>query len=502
MKIFSAKQLGEADVASMKMQSISSWELMERASKKAVEAILPLIHQESAHIHIFCGMGNNGGDGLAIAYHLGKLGYSVQVYKVAFTNKTSKDFDINAKRLQKDAHIKLKSVTEANVKSIKFNTNDVVIDAIFGVGLNRRMPDFVEELVLQINTSDVLCISIDIPSGMFLNQAVPKEANFIQPDVCLTFQLPKLPLFFTETGKYIQNFKILPIGLSQEAIEQIDTDYFFMHKVFIKNIYKKRNRFSHKGTHGHALLVGGQKGMLGSVLLAAKSALRSGVGKLSVMLPSSGQDSLHHFLPEAIALENPSKNFIHFTDTQAYNAVGVGVGIGKSDAALKALKAFLEQVQSPVLIDADALNLIAVNPILLEELPKNSILTPHPGELKRLIGNWKDDFDKLNKIKNFAKEHHCVLVAKEAYTCICDGASFYFNSTGNSGMATAGSGDVLSGIITALLAQNYNSLEAAQLGVYIHGLAGDLALQQESHESMIASDLISFLGKAFKELNY
>lgn len=430
---------------------------------------------------------------------MNKLGYRVNVYKVAFAERTSEDFDLNAKRLSQE-NIQLKTIKVKDVEAVEIDTNDIVIDAIFGVGLNRRMPYFVEDLVEKINVSNAFCISVDISSGMFLNQPIPKEAKFIHPDVCLTFQLPKLPLLLPETGKFVQDFKIIPIGLSIKAIANEPTEYHFMDVVFIRKIYIKRQRFSHKGTFGHALLVGGQKGMLGSVLLASKAAMKSGVGKLSVMLPNRGQNSLHHFLPEAMAIENPLDSYIHYAETDAYDSIGIGVGIGKTVEALTALKQFMETTNKPIMLDADALNLIAQHADLLQFIPENSILTPHPGELERLLGSWKDDFEKLKKIKDFARKHHCILVAKDAFTCICDGENFYFNSTGNAGMATAGSGDVLSGIITSLLAQNYSPLLAAQLGVYIHGLAGDLALHEESMESLIASDIVSFLGMAFKTL--
>ncbi|GGE43707.1 NAD(P)H-hydrate dehydratase [Psychroflexus planctonicus] len=500
MKILSAKQLGKVDQLSMKWQSISSWELMERASKQAVEAILYYLKKNEKCVHIFCGIGNNGGDGLAIAYYLDKLGYSVQVYKVAFADKTSNDFELNAKRLHEE-NIKLKSIQAEDVETIEIDENEIVIDAIFGVGLNRRMPAFVEDLAVKINQSKAFCFSIDIPSGMFIHQAIPDDAKLVQPDICLTFQLPKLALLLPETGKYVPHFQIVPIGLSQEAIENEETEYHFIDLAFVQKLYQPRKEFSHKGTYGHALLIGGQKGMLGSVLLASKAALKSGVGKLSVMLPNLGHSSLHTYLPEAMALENPSENYIHFTEIKNYNSIGIGVGIGKTNEAFQALKSFLEGSNQPMLLDADALNLIAENSALLQLIPKNSILTPHPGELKRLIGNWKDDFEKLEKVKNFAKKQNCILVVKGKYSCICDGENFYFNSTGNSGMATAGSGDVLSGIITSLLAQAYSPLQAAQLGVYIHGLAGDLALKQESKESLMASDIIQFLGEAFKNVN-
>ena len=499
MKIFDAEQLAKLDQLTLHSQHISSWELMERAAKNALHASLPFLKSKQQNIHVFCGVGNNGGDGLAIAFHLIKHGYNVKVYKVEFSKSASSDFQQNEKRLA-EAEILLHTITIANFNEVIIAENDILIDAIFGVGLNRRMPDFVEALVTQFNKSKAFCISIDLPSGLFLNKAIPHGASFVKADVCLTFQLPKLPLLLPENGKYIQQFQIIPIGLAQEAIKNEETQHYFVDADFAKVLYKPRAKFSHKGTYGHALLVGGQVGMLGSILLASKAAIKSGVGKLSVMLPNSGKTNLHTYLPEAMAINHTENNYISFTELTIYDSVGIGVGIGKSAAVVAALTKFLAEANRPILLDADALNIISEHKNLLKSIPKDSILTPHPGEVKRLIGGWQNDFEKLSKIKSFAQKYNLIVVAKEAYTCICSAKGFYFNSTGNPGMAKAGSGDVLSGIITSLLAQNYTALNAAILGVFLHGLAGDFALKNESEASLTASDIVDSLGTAFSIL--
>jgi hydroxyethylthiazole kinase-like uncharacterized protein yjeF len=496
MKILNAQQLSEIDQKAIEAEKITSWDLMERAAKHAVDAILPLLKPKSK-IHLFCGVGNNGGDGLAMAYFLKQFEFSVQVYKIAFSDQPSPDFLKNEKRLLKN-EFKITSVDASTEIDFAIEDDDVLIDAIFGVGLNRKLPEFVEKCIELINQSKAKCFSIDLPSGMFLNSLSSKTSAFVHPDVCLTFQLPKLPLLLPDYAQFVGQFQLVYIGLSAKAIQQSSTLYNYVDLAFAQTLYKHRKRFSHKGSYGHALLVGGQKGMLGSVLLASRAAMKSGVGKLSVMLPNCGHTSLHTYLPEAMAVHHDAKKYISFTNSSGYNAIGIGVGIGTKPNVVKAFTSYLSHVNQPILLDADALNILAEHSFLLELLPKNSILTPHPGELKRLIGHWKDDFDKLTKIKAFAQKYEIIVVAKDAITCVCDGTHFYFNASGNSGMATAGSGDVLSGIITSLLAQSYEALAAAQLGVFVHGSAGNLALKCESEESLIASNLTENLGKAFQ----
>ena len=499
MKILDASQLAELDQFSIDLQNISSWDLMERASRLAFQRLKSILLKSPCKVYILAGPGNNGGDGLAIANFLTLDGVNVEVILVNFTKTRSEDNQRNLDRL-KDAKVKITEFNKGS-KLSKITSADVVIDAIFGVGLNRSMPDFVQDLIQYINSVSPLSISIDVPSGMFLDRIPTANEQVFQADYTYTFQSPKLSLFLPDYANSVGHLDIIDIGLDKEFLNSLFSNLTYVDLKSAKKLYRLRSRFSHKGTYGHAVLIGGSHLMLGSIILAAKSCMRSGVGKTSVMMPNKAHLTMIQHQPEVMLIENPSSNFISYQSLEFEpNSVGIGVGIGTSAEAFEALKSWLVNSKSPLVIDADALNLIAKHESLLDFIPKKSILTPHPGELKRLIGAWKDDFDKLKKIKSFSKKLDVIILAKEAYSLCVYKDQIYVNSTGNSGMATAGSGDVLTGLITGLLAQKYSSMDAAILGMFLHGLAGDLALKWMSEESLIASDLIDQLGHSFLKL--
>jgi len=499
MKILGASQLAELDQFSIDLQNISSWDLMERASRLAFLRLKSILPISPYKVYILAGPGNNGGDGLAIANFLTLEGVDVEVILVNYTETRSEDNQRNLHRL-KDAKVKIIDFNKAS-KLSKITSEDVVIDAIFGVGLNRSMPDFVQDSIQYINSVSPLSISIDVPSGMFLDRIPATNEQVFQSDYTYTFQTPKLSLFLPDYANSVGHLDIIDIGLNKDILNSLPSDLTYVDLKAAKKRYRFRSRFSHKGTYGHAVLVGGSQLMLGSIILAAKSCMRSGVGKTSVMMPNKAHLTMIQHQPEVMLIDNPSSHFISYQSLEFEpNSVGIGVGIGTSTEAFDALKSWLVNSKSPLVIDADALNLIAKHENLLDFIPKKSILTPHPGELKRLIGEWKDDFDKLNKIKSFSKRLDVIILAKEAYSLCIYKDQIYVNSTGNSGMATAGSGDVLTGLITGLLAQKYSSMEAAIIGMFLHGLAGDLALKLMSEESLIASDLIDQLGHSFLKL--
>jgi hydroxyethylthiazole kinase-like uncharacterized protein yjeF len=499
MKILGASQLAELDQFSIDLQNISSWDLMERASRLAFLRLKSILPISPYKVYILAGPGNNGGDGLAIANFLTLEGVDVEVILVNYTETRSEDNQRNLHRL-KDAKVKIIDFNKAS-KLSKITSEDVVIDAIFGVGLNRSMPDFVQDSIQYINSVSPLSISIDVPSGMFLDRIPATNEQVFQSDYTYTFQTPKLSLFLPDYANSVGHLDIIDIGLNKDILNSLPSDLTYVDLKAAKKLYRLRSRFSHKGTYGHAVLVGGSQLMLGSIILAAKSCMRSGVGKTSVMMPNKAHLTMIQHQPEVMLIDNPSSHFISYQSLEFEpNSVGIGVGIGTSTEAFDALKSWLVNSKSPLVIDADALNLIAKHENLLDFIPKKSILTPHPGELKRLIGEWKDDFDKLNKIKSFSKRLDVIILAKEAYSLCIYKDQIYVNSTGNSGMATAGSGDVLTGLITGLLAQKYSSMEAAIIGMFLHGLAGDLALKLMSEESLIASDLIDQLGHSFLKL--
>ncbi|MGM0635855.1 MAG: NAD(P)H-hydrate dehydratase [Bacteroidota bacterium] len=501
MKILNAQQLSQADNYTIKKEEISSWELMERAAKAAFQELIKEIDQ-SHKIYIFCGPGNNGGDGLAIAYFLEQKGFDIEVFIVNYTKTKSKDFQSNEKRILKQTNLKLKNITtEKDFPIIDENTR--IVDAIFGVGLDRPMPDFVQKLVAHINSNTKLVYAIDVPSGMYLDRTPEENEKVIQSSITFSFQQPKLPFLIPNTAGFAKEWKIVPIGLDQEFIQDsIETNYYYLTQNEIFPLIKKRNKFSHKGDFGHLLAVGGKYGMMGSIALTTKASMRSGVGKTTCLVPYRGVEVLQILSPETMVIPSVSETEIAYKPIDFVpSAIVIGPGIGTTRSVLSALEQFIVNSNVPILVDADGINLLTEHHDLLNKLPKNSVLTPHPGELKRLIGAWKDDFEKLEKIKTFCQDYGLILVAKEAHTLICDGRDFFFNSTGNPGMSTAGSGDVLAGIIGALMAQDYQPLKACQLGVFIHGFAGDLAQSKQSETALIASDIIDFLPEAFRQLS-
>jgi len=269
-------------------------------------------------------------------------------------------------------------------------------------------------------------------------------------------------------------------------------------KLFIQKILKKTDSKTHKGKQGHALLIGGSYGKMGSITLSSKAALHSGCGLVTAFIPECGYEILQTAIPEVMVITDKEKKHLSHIEFEIIpKAVGIGPGIGQEQAVQNALHHFLQTVKTPLVIDADALNILSQNNEWLSLLPENAILTPHPKEVERLIGHFETPEETLRKTIEFSKEHELIIVMKGAPTKIIHGENVYQNTTGNAALATAGTGDVLTGIITGLLAQAYEPLEAAVLGVYLHGLTADLALPKTGTQSFIASDIIKNLGKAY-----
>lgn len=495
MKILSAAQIREADAYTISHEPISSLALMERAGKACFEWIESNVNT-SKRITVVCGTGNNGGDGLVIARLLHEKKYSVDAIVVSSPNP-SIDFKKNL-----EAAIKAGvPINEINEKStLHLNENGILIDAIFGTGISRPVSGWIGECIDSINSSNNEIISIDLPSGMFTDEHT--EGKVICASHTLTFQTPKRAFFFAENEKYTGNFHILDIGLDKNFIEKVQSYGQFLLAENIKPLLKKRNKFSHKGNYGHSLLISGSKGKIGAAILAARACLRSGSGLLTVRIPHCGYSILQTAVPEAMAQADEEEDFIthtgNFIETMH---VAVGPGIGTSSATKKMLLDLLERTKKPIVLDADAINIISENRDYINLIPPFSILTPHPKEFERLAGESKNDFERHEKLLLFSKQHKVFVVLKGAHTCIAtpDGMA-YFNSTGNPGMAKGGSGDALTGVILAFLSQGYEPMVAALLGVYIHGLAGDITAKEKGEYSMITSDLIENLPKAFNEL--
>ncbi len=497
MKIFSASQTQKADAFTIANEPISSIDLMERASLQIFHW-LEKTFQPKSHFNVFCGSGNNGGDGLAVARMLANAGFRVSVYYVDVSNP-SDDNQLNQDRLD-EVNLKLQYLTEDDHAFL--DSNGVIIDSIFGSGLTRPVTGWVAKVIEHLNSHSNPKVSIDIASGLFAEDNDANEGVIFQPDHTLTFELEKLAFQFPENQAFVGNLKVLPIGLHSDFISSEKTDHFITSKFHAKLIHKKGHSFAYKNTFGHALIVAGSKGKMGAAVLSSQACIKSGAGLVTAHIPKSGNNIMQVSVPEVMTIPyNSSVNLNEEKDLSTYQCVGVGPGLGQKNSAITILNNILDEAKKPMVIDADALNMLATNKEALKRLPAGSILTPHLGEWRRLVGEWEGAHHRLALAKEFCATHKVFVILKGAKSSVvCPDGEVYFNPTGNAGMATAGSGDVLTGILTALLAQNYAPKQAAILGVFVHGLAGDLARNKESRESLIASDIIAHLGIAFKEI--
>ncbi|MDZ7603996.1 MAG: NAD(P)H-hydrate dehydratase [Cyclobacteriaceae bacterium] len=497
MKILNTQQIRKADQYTIQHEPIPSIDLMERASLVFFQWFRS--HFKNRKVYVFCGPGNNGGDGLAIARMLISDGWEVSVSVVGSEEIRTSDFRVNYHRLSELLEIK-EIVSEEDVR-FDFAPTDIAIDALYGSGLSRPVDGLCAVLIRYINNSARTIVSVDIPSGMFSDQPTVSDA-VIRADHVVTFQTPKLAFMLPENGIYAKNWVALDIGISQEFIDGLESPYEYIEDVEIKNILRSRSRFAHKSDFGRVLLIVGSKGKMGAAVLSALACIRSGAGLVTTYIPNSGYEIMQATVPEVMVETDPGEN--HFTrcpETLIYNSVAIGPGLGTHSESSLAFADLLKKHQKPMVLDADAINLVSQDKELLKLLPPYSILTPHPGEFKRLAGNWNNDFERLEKQVALSTEFNIIVAVKGAHTSIsAPNGKVYFNSSGNPGMATAGSGDVLTGIIGSLLGQGYQPVEAALLGVYLHGSAGDLAAYQLTQECLIASDIVNYLPKAYKKL--
>ncbi len=494
MKILSARQIREADAFTIKQEPIASIDLMERASLAFVACFEERFGDEKP-VWIFCGTGNNGGDGLAIARLLSDKKFQVTVVIVKTNDTSSDDFASNEKRLA--ARIP-KIIVRESSEIPDIAPNVVVIDAIFGSGLSRAVTGLFGEVIDKINLSGASIVSVDIASGLFADQP-SSGSSIIQPDYTISFQLPKMAFLLPENHSRVGEWEVADIRLSQTFIDRAESQADFVQLADIKPLLKNRSAAAHKGDFGKALLFAGSRGKMGAAILSARACMRSGTGLLTVHAPACGYEIMQIAVPEAMISIDESEWFIaKVPEHLKYDVIGIGPGIDTKDETANLLEELLRQFQRPVVIDADGLNLIGRHKGFVEKIPKESILTPHAKEFERIAGPWNNDYERLDLQKQFSVNHGLFVIFKGAHTTIStpDG-HLYFNSTGNPGMATAGSGDVLTGIITSILGQGYTPLQAAILGVYLHGLAGDLAANEKGQASLIASDIIDFLPAAF-----
>lgn len=491
-KILSSTQTRACDQYTILSEPISSLELMERASVAFADEVEKRLQTDQI-IGIICGPGNNGGDGLAVARILRWRGFETIPILIEIGNSLSEDCTTNLTRL--DDVIRVRSASEIP----DLSNCDIIIDALFGSGLSRPIEGWVGDVVDAINDSKVDTISIDIPSGLYCD-FLPMGPHIVEADLVVSFQRPKLSFFIKEASRYIGEWKVVDIGLDEDFIQGQDSRHFVLDDR-VAALVKRREKYSHKGTYGHALMVAGSRGKMGAAILAGRACLRAGVGLLTMHTPGCGLNILQVAVPEAMCVVDVHD--YHVTEIRnhfEYRCIGIGPGIGQSKETRNALIHLLNSTQIPLVIDADALNIISGDSTLAALIPEDCILTPHPKEFQRLAGDWGNSLERLQLQIDFSIRHRCIVVLKDADTVITDQKGrVYFNTTGNPGMATGGSGDVLTGVITSLRAQGYSPLEAALLGVYFHGKAGDKAKENQGETGLIAGDLVRHLKMEWKE---
>lgn len=502
MKIFTSTQIKELDRYTIEHEPIPSIDLMERAAKTLTRAITDTWNN-SVPVIVFAGPGNNGGDALAVARMLGDQGYQVTVYLFNINGHLAEECAANKKRLVESKRAKAFTEVTQEFDPPRLEKGMLVVDGLFGSGLNKPLAGGFASLVKYINASQADVVAIDVPSGLMTeDNTYNVRANIIRASVTLTLQQPKLAFFFPENQTFIGQLRVLDIRLSQEGIEKTEANYTVVEEPEIRSMLLGRDPFAHKGQMGHALLIAGSYGMAGAAILASRACLRSGVGKLTIHTPKKNREILQMAVPEAVLQFDPEETlFSEAVDTEDFQALGIGPGLGQSETTAIPLIAQLRRATCPIVADADALNILSSHRAWLQQLPKGIILTPHPKEFDRMEGHSADSYERLTKARHLAERLQGIIILKGRYTAIClpDG-HVLFNPTGNAGMATAGSGDVLTGIITALLARGYKVPEACVVGVYLHGLAGDLAARDLGEESLIAEDIIRYLARAFKRL--
>ncbi|MBO4664719.1 MAG: NAD(P)H-hydrate dehydratase [Bacteroidaceae bacterium] len=502
MKVYTAAQIREIDAYTIEHEPISSINLMERASIAVAKEIFER-WGDSVSYKVFAGPGNNGGDALAVSRLLAKSGCRVSVYLFNTKGNLSPDCQTNKIRLRESRNVNFVEVTSSFAPPV-LKSEDVVIDGLFGTGVNRPLSGGFAGVVKYINSSDATIVSIDVPSGLMCEDNEHNVADHIvKADYTFTFQYPKLAFFFPENEQFVGKWSVLDIKLMDPQTEEFATPYSVTEEAIAVPMLRKRSRFAHKGTAGNAVLVAGKKGMVGAGILASRACLRSGVGKVTVRTQECNVLPLQIAVPEAVlSIESDEACFSHSFPMQGFDAIAIGPGIGKEPSTAQAM---IEQVKLaanvPVVLDADAINILGEHRGWILQLPKECILTPHKKELFGLIGTSVNTYDQLCKTRELCSRQQIYIVIKGAFSAVvCPDGSVCFNPTGNQGMATAGSGDVLTGVILALLAQGYDADSAVKLGVYLHGLAGDVASETRGYEGLIASDIVESLPEAFLRL--
>lgn len=499
-KILSAHQLREADRQTIINHGISSDELMERAAT-AIFNRIKVLYKQQRHFTVFCGTGNNGGDGLVVARLLAQSRHDVQVHVVHFSPNSTLDFDTNLERIQ---FISNKINHHHSNCELDFHPETIIIDALLGTGVTRKLDGLLAHFAQLINQSKLPVVSIDLPTGIFdENNTDENRLVAVRATHTLSFQTIKYCFLLPEDQENIGSWEIIDIGLDESYIASMNCSRETIDQSMIHHILHQREAFSHKGSFGHALICAGSKNMMGAAVLSTKSCLRSGAGLVSVFVPACGYEIIQASVPEALVLcSTLESSLTKQLFTTSFDAIGAGPGIDTTEDSSLFIKSLFSQKTGPIILDADALNIIAKDAVLLNAVPVDSILTPHPKEFDRLFGEHTDTHARIEtalrqaRLRNIfivLKGHHTVIVTPEGKT--------WFNLTGNAGMATGGSGDVLTGLLSGLRAQKYTAEETCIIGVFLHGMAGDLAVKTSSEEALIATDIIEHIGSTFQLLH-
>jgi ADP-dependent NAD(P)H-hydrate dehydratase / NAD(P)H-hydrate epimerase len=499
MKILSVAQIRALDAHTIANEPVASIDLMERAALTFVHWYTTHFSPEDGPVWIACGTGNNGGDGLAAARLLQQRFYSVEVGVFAVGPQPTPDFQANLARLEALRMVPIREYAAGEAWP-QLPEKAILIDAIFGSGLNRPAEGYWAELIERLSAHPGMRVSIDVPSGLFADR--PSEGAIFRAHYTVSFELPKLAFFIPENHAFTGQWFARSIGLDAAFIEKADTPWQYATPEMLRPLLKTRHTFDHKGTFGHALLVMGGYGKAGAAILAARACLRSGCGLVTVHAPKCAYEILQVAFPEAmVSVDQHEFIFTQHNNLGAYKAIGAGCGLGTNELTAQGLRQLLKDASVPLLLDADALNILAERPEIWADVRPDTILTPHPGEFDRLFGKAANGFERIARARAMAMERKVYIILKGAYTLVaCPDGACFFNSTGNPGMGTGGSGDVLSGMTTSLLAQGYAPRDAALLGVYLHGLAGDLAAAEWQQEALLAGDIVRYIGKAFQRL--
>lgn len=503
MKLFTVDQIAWLDKYTIDQEPILSINLMERAAYRVFDRIRSHF-PKTTRVTVLAGPGNNGGDGLALARLFLLDQWDVTTYLVHENSKLSNDADQNLARLTIHPRAKVVDCGKPGVVFPRWDENDLIVDALLGAGLNRPCKGVFADVIQRVNESAARVWSIDLPSGL-MGEANSGQLHraIVRAHVTLTFQFPKLAFLMPENEPFVGRWEMLDIGIHPKAIEELDTPYRFMRRADIELLIRKRARFAHKGDMGHVGLLCGSRGKMGAAVLAAKAALRSGAGLVTAHVPLMGEVVVQTAVPEAMVwVDGHADRLTELPELDRFQALGIGPGMGTAPETAGLLHQLLvSKPKLPMVLDADALNILSMHKEWLGLVPPGSILTPHPGEMDRLTHRHDNAYDRLESAREFARERNCIVVVKGAFSqVVLPNGTCCFNGSGTPGMATAGSGDALTGLIAGLLAQGYDAPQAALLGVYWHGRAGEVASRSLGEPSMLAGDLIGCMGEAYIEI--